>query len=322
MNHAKYKYGLLTVIQRAVLVLICFSGISAYATPLDEIGNLNPQGYPISVQVDSLTRWFKLIIPPRYDHTEPRPLLLCFHGGDLSMAFMVNNRKDLIKRCADENWILVFPNGYNGETNRASSTWNAMHCCGLSFTRNIDDIKFVTTMIDTLSAILMIDSTRIYAMGGSNGGMLTHRLAAEMPDVFAAAAVSAGSIGGQIGPLSPEVAVSPTAPIPIIMIHGMNDVNVNFTGDRSVGGIRFDISFMRSVALWVDNNQGPGSQSDTTLVNGNNGNVWIVTYNDNNPDMEVRAIAIQNKGHGWPSLHDFGFDGTNAMVDFLMRFSK
>jgi poly(3-hydroxybutyrate) depolymerase len=102
----------------------------------------------------------------------------------------------------------------------------------------------------------------------------------------------------------------------------MNDVNVNFTGDRSVGGIRTDISFGRSVALWVDNNQGPGSQADTTLVNGLNGNVWIITYNDNSPDMEVRAIAIQNKGHGWPSLQDFGFDGTNAMVDFLMRFSK
>ncbi len=319
MKSEKHINGLLSVIRKVVLLLICFSGISAYATPLDEIGNLNPQGYPISVQVDSLTRWFKLIIPPRYDHTEPRPLLLCFHGGNLSMAFMVNNRKDLIKRCADENWILVFPNGYNWETNRTSSTWNAMHCCGASFDHNIDDIAFVTTMIDTLSSILMIDSTRIYAMGGSNGGMLTHRLAAEMPDVFAAAAVSAGSIGGKVNPVSDEVAVSPTVPIPIMMIHGMNDVNVSFTGGRSVGGIRFDISFRRSVALWVNNNQGPGSQSDTTLVNGN---VWIVTYNDNNPDMEVRAIAIQNKGHGWPSLEDFGFDGTNAMVDFLMRFSK
>ncbi len=322
MNTAKHKNELLSVIQKAVLVLICLSGTTAYATPFYGNGTPIPGDYPISIEVDSLTRWFKLVIPPDYDHTEPRPLLFCFHGGNLSMAFMMNNRKDLRERCAAENWILVFPNGSNVTTNRGPSTWNAMHCCGPSFTHNIDDIEFVTTMIDTISAVLRIDSTRIYAMGGSNGGMLTHRLAAEIPEVLAAVAVNAASIGGQTTLQSPEVAVNPSVPIPIILIHGMSDRKVSFIGGESIDGGRADISFRRSVELWADNNQGAGSQADTTLVKGLNGDVWIITYSDPRPDVEVRAIAIENQCHGWPGLEDSGFDGTNAMVDFLMRFSK
>ncbi len=60
-----------------------------------------------------------------------------------------------------------------------------------------------------------------------------------------------------------------------MMIYGLNDINVNFTGGWTVGGFRSDISFRESVALWADNNQGTDSQSDTTLVKCLNGNVWI-----------------------------------------------
>ena len=39
-------------------------------------------------------------------------------------------------------------------------------------------------IITTLSAALKTDAARIYAMGGSNGAMFTHRLAAEMCENF------------------------------------------------------------------------------------------------------------------------------------------
>ena len=73
--------------------------------------NIAPGDYERSVEVGDVTRWYKVVIPPNYDHTSDRPLLFCFHGGNNSMKTFFNKRKDLISRCAEENWILVFPNG-------------------------------------------------------------------------------------------------------------------------------------------------------------------------------------------------------------------
>ena len=281
-----------------------------------------PGVYDISMQVDTLDRKFKLIIPSQYDHTSPRPLLICLHGGNLSMGFMFNNRKDLIQRCDDENWILVFPNGANPDGNSGASPWKAVHCCGLAYHFKVNDVGFMRKIVDTLSVSLKIDASRIYAMGGSNGGMLSQRLAGEMADVFAAAAANQSTIGGQVDSLSPVITVQPTQPIPIIMIHGLNDTNVNYFGGKTKDGNRIDISFHDSVLFWADNNQCSVSQADTTIVNGLNGKVWIVDFNNCDANTEVKAITIENKGHGWPGLEESGFDGTNAMVDFLKQFSK
>lgn len=292
-------------------------------TPVEPDDKPVPGDYDVSVKVDTMTRWFKLVIPPGYDHTGPRPLLLAFHGGNLSMGFMFNNRKDLIERCATENWILVFPNGANSTNNRGSGgTWNAVHCCPPAFRFDVDDVGFVRKMIDTLSTTLKIDEKRIYAMGGSNGGMFTQRLAAEMPDVFAAAAPNQSTIGGQPDSLSPVMTVQPTQPIPIIMVHGLNDHKVQYFGGKTIEGNRIDVSFRESALFWANNNQCAVAQPDTTIVNGLNGRVWIVDFNNCNSGKPVRAITIENKGHGWPGLEESGFDGSNAMIDFLKQFSK
>jgi poly(3-hydroxybutyrate) depolymerase len=63
-------------------------------------------------------------------------------------------------------------------------------------------------------------------------------------------------------------------------------------------------------------------KADTTIVNGNEGQVWILEMNDCVSKAPVKAIAIENKGHGWPGLEESGYDGTNASIDFLKQFSK
>lgn len=281
-----------------------------------------PGDYEVSVKVDKLTRWFKLVIPSKYDHTSPRPLVLCFHGGNLSMGFVFNDRKDLIARCDAENWILAIPNGCDFNDNRGASTWNAIHCCDPAMSAAVNDIGFVQKVVDTLSVYLKIDPARIYAMGGSNGAMLTHRLAAEMPDIFAAVALSAGTIGGQAGLIKPLETIQPTQPVPIMMVHGINDVNVNYYGGKTADNNRIDISFSESVTFRAQNNQCTVGQQDTTIVNGLKGSIWIVIFKDCYANKEVRGVTIENHGHGWPGLEEAGWDGTKAMVDFLKRFSK
>ena len=284
--------------------------------------NITPGDYERSVDVGEVTRWYKVVIPPRYDHTQNRPLLFCFHGGNNSMKTFFNKRKDLIARCEQENWILVFPNGSDNKENKGLSVWKAVHCCPPALNHDIDEQGFVKAMIAELTDMLRIDESRIYIMGGSNGGMLTHKLAAEIPEYFAAAAPTSSTIGGQIDQNSPSNQVVPTAPIPIILTHGMSDGSVLFKGGQSSGKDRIDISFEESAMLWVQNNQCNTAHADTTMIQGPSGNINIIDFNSCNRKAVVRAIAIQNHGHGWPSLENCGFDGTGAMIDFLKQFSK
>ena len=206
--------------------------------------------------------------------------------------------------------------------NKGLSVWKAMHCCPPAINHDIDELGFVKAMINELKTTLRIDEKRMYLMGGSNGGMLTHRLAAEMPEYFAAAAPTSSTIGGQIDSDSPSNQVVPRAPIPIILTHGMSDGAVMFNGGQSTGIERIDISFEESVMLWTQFNQCNTTEVDTIVVPGPSGNVNIIDFNNCNDLTKVRAVAIQNHGHGWPSLENCGFDGTGAMIDFLKQFSK
>lgn len=59
-------------------------------------------------------------------------------------------------------------------------------CCGFAAQQDLDDVEFVRTLVNKLAEELCIDGDRVYAMGFSNGGFLSHRLACEASDLVAA----------------------------------------------------------------------------------------------------------------------------------------
>ena len=60
--------------------------------------------------------------------------------------------------------------------------------------KNIDDVKYVSQMIDILKKEYQIDEERVYALGMSNGAQMTFRLACELSDKIRAGAPF-GSMG-------------------------------------------------------------------------------------------------------------------------------
>ncbi len=278
--------------------------------------------YDIQIKVDTLNRWFKLIVPSNYSGDVSHPLLLAYHGGGLSMGFMYKNRKDLINRCEIENWLLVFPNGANFEDNRGAAEWNAIHCCAEVGLKRIDDVGFTRRIIDTLTTELNVDRSRVYALGGSNGAMFVHKLGVEAADIFAALGENSGTAGGKRKELGDSLLVAhPTQPIPFIMLHGINDQQVKFNGGWSQEGNRYDLSFQESVSIWVNNSK-CNPTPDTTIVQGGKGRVWIRDYKDCAGNADIRAITLENVGHGWFGIQNSGFDGTNATIDFFKAHHK
>ena len=92
-------------------------------------------------------------------------------------------------------------------------------------------------------------------VGFSNGGMMTYRFAAEHTDMLAAAAPIAASIGGRSNADAPEWRISkPKKPLPIFIIHGLNDDDIPIDGGASIHrkGQRNYLSVQDSVQFWID----------------------------------------------------------------------
>src|SRR5438309_369954 len=79
-----------------------------------------------------------------------------------------------------------------------------------------------------LATVVRVDRKRVYACGMSNGGMMAYRLAAEMPERFAAIAVVSGVMCLE----KPQLKHA----MPILHFHGTKDSLIPFEGTKTGGG--------------------------------------------------------------------------------------
>ena len=74
-------------------------------------------------------------------------------------------------------------------------------------------------MYDTLESQLCIDTTREFAAGESNGGMMTFQLGVSMSSRLAA-------IAPQFGSFHYQFAMAPKDSVPVLSFHGIKDTTV------------------------------------------------------------------------------------------------
>lgn len=198
---------------------------------------------------EGLERTFLVRLPLGYDETTPAPLVLAFHdlGGSAEqfMGYLL-----AFNQAADrDHVILVYPDGFSRGGPRS---WNAYHCCGDAFAEQVNDVGFVRLLIEYLQSLHNIDQDRIFALGSSNGGMFSHRLAAELPDKFAALADMSGCIGGIPAPgAAVEMPTCPKERVSIMMVHGFRDPFVPFAENwQTSTRVRKDIPFRAGADFW------------------------------------------------------------------------
>lgn len=150
----------------------------------------------------------------------PAPLLVVLHGGGGNGANMLARWSAIARR---EGLIVAAPDGIGRQPRMG--TWNAGGCCGEALAQGLDDVQFVSAVIDEVSRTLPVDRRRIYIAGFSNGGMLTHRLAIALAERIAGAAVVAGALFGD--------EARPKAPVPMLILHGQKDQVVGYDGGMS-----------------------------------------------------------------------------------------
>lgn len=214
---------------QTLLFLICILPIFSCNNSSD---NTN-RGYHFDGQitVDRLSRTYTLALPPQYYETDTTfPLVLGLHGTGGS-ANQFERDYGLTAKANREGFIAVYPEGVRSDGPLGIRTWNAGECCDYAMQRNIDDVKFISTLIDELIAKYKINPRRIYATGMSNGAMMVYRLACDIPTKLAAIAPVSGTLMANT--------CNPSRPIPIIHIHSAPDTKVPPSGGIGLAGYYF-----------------------------------------------------------------------------------
>jgi len=250
--------------------------------------------YSSSILSGGLQRTYTVHIASSYDRAKPTPLLIVLHGGGGTGQGMnkLTNFNAIANR---ENFIVVYPDGFENHWNDGRGVqWQAQ-------TENVDDVGFISALIDHLSDELNIDAKRIYVTGISNGGMMSHRLGCELSQKIAAIAPVASNI-----PVSMASVWAPSRPVPVLIINGTDDTLERWEGGeirlgRNTYGLVLSVS--DTVNFWVGWHQCSQAPTVTQLPDNDPADGTTVrkaVYGGCQDGAEVILYAVVGGGHTWP----------------------
>ena len=253
-------------------------------------------------------RRYLVHVPASYNGSQPVPLVISIHGFVEWPAHQmkISGWNELADK---EGFIVVYPSG-TGFPKRWRTNGTSM-----------EDVTFISDLIDEMERQYNIDLARIYANGLSNGGGMSFLLGCKLSDRIAAIGVVAGAYS------LPLDDCNPSRFVPMIAFHGTDDPIVNYHGQpgREGGTPLPDIPEWMA-ALAVKHNC--ISDSRELLADGN---VSGVNYSGCSDGADVVLYTVEGGGHTWPGGYPLpewltgltfqDIDATQMMWDFFMRFS-
>jgi polyhydroxybutyrate depolymerase len=264
---------------------------------LSQTGDSNTTKYDYSSSILSggLERTYNVHISSSYNNSTPTPLLIALHGGGGTGDGM--NKLTHFNNIADrENFIVVYPDGFekHWNDNRGVQRYRAQN-------QNVDDVGFISALIDHLSDKYNIDAKMVYVTGMSNGAMMSHRLGCELSQKIAAIAPVAGNL-----PVNMASICTPSRPLSVLIINGTEDPLVPWAGgDVHLGPLELGqvLSVEDTVQFWVSNDKCNSSPVATQLpdVDPTDGTtVRRETYGECEDGAEVVLYTVEGGGHAWP----------------------
>ena len=175
-----------------------------------------PEGTSVqTIEVDGTARSFRLFRPETLSRSAP--LVIVIHGWGFS-AEQAEQDYGWNEVAEAHRFVVAYPEGVGQSFNAGGA------CCGPAADRDVDDVEFITAIVEELRRHLPIDERRVYAAGFSNGGVLAYTLACRTSLFAAIGAVAATHVGLCDDP----------RPTSVMHIHGTADAIVRLDGGAAV----------------------------------------------------------------------------------------
>ncbi len=161
-------------------------------------------------------------IPSDYDPTEAHPLIIILHGfgpfsGEIQAGFL-----GMLEMVDARDFVMVLPDGTLSES--GNRFWNGTPAC-CDPDDAVDDVGYISGLIEEAKQIYNIDQNRVYLMGHSNGGFMSFRMACEASELITAIVSLAGSTFADSADCQPA-----TRPVSVLAVHGTADATISYDG--------------------------------------------------------------------------------------------
>ncbi len=255
--------------------------------------------------VDGLDRTFDLYVPSSLG-SGPAPLVFLLHGhGGSSRELSGADGKpqpfrvflDLAER---DGFLVVFPNGLVAADGKRG--WNDGRADNV-LNQEVDDVGFVSAILDEVSARFSVDPNRVHAAGISNGGHMVLRLATDLSERVASVAAVVGAL-----PRHPEGEI-PTRPVSVLFMNGTDDPFIPWEGGL-VGGDPdrgTDLGGMQSARKWAEWLGADPNPTVTDLPNRNRfdgSRVRRHEWGNGRDGTRVVMYEVRGGGHATPSIRE------------------
>jgi polyhydroxybutyrate depolymerase len=247
-----------------------------------------------TVQVGSTNRTYILHVPSAYEGNSAVPLVVDFHplGGSGSQEEGSSPYK---AQTDPEGVISAYPNGLSGPSGGA---WNVGPCC----VANVDDVAFAKALVAQVETKACIDTKRVYAVGFSMGGGMSHYLACHAADVFAAVAPASFDLLKEN-----EDDCKPPRPIAEISFRSSNDTVVPYAGGYSAVVSGMPVTFLGAVGTFQKWAEIDGCTGSPTASDSND----CQYYTSCSGGVQI-GLCTMNAGHapgeaniGWPFIKQY-----------------
>lgn len=262
-----------------------------------------------TIMHDGEERDYILYVPEVYDPSNAVPLVLNLHGytSNAEQQMLYGNFRSIADTA---NFLLVHPNGLLDNT--GTTHWNSGWGTG------IDDVGFLSSLIDSLAVDYSINLDRVYSTGMSNGGFMSYHLACELSHRIAAIASVTGTMA-----MNTTNTCGASHPTPVMEIHGTADPTVPYDGNATMTPIPVVLLH------WVQyNNCSPDPVvtpvPDVNTIDGCTAEHLLYPGGDNG--VEVEHYRIIGGGHTWPGailpigVTNYDFNASEVIWQFFDQY--
>jgi len=244
---------------------------------------MDPQQWLKTMVSQGRTRLYSLFLPKSYSSATKLPLLIALTGAGLTYEFGVAVG---LQNIADkEGFVLVSPEPF-------MKAWTSGNNANL---QSLEDVIFISELLDSLIVSYKIDTNRVYLCGLSSGAFLSYRAAAHLSDRITAIGTVAGTMPSLTAQANP-----PTHPVAVVMFNGTSDPGVPYGGkppyQQSVDSTIIKWRRYNDCSEWFQVQNLPDLDPDDGAT------VTKFIWRDCTSGQSVVLYRINGGAHNWPGL--------------------